>query len=286
MWKILLATDGSEHALEAARFLGMLPLLSGTTVKLVCALDPRIEGMLAVVRREEQDWVDRVIHDTAAPLTREGVVIRAARRVGEPAHEIINAARAAEADLVVVGSRGLSGLEGFLLGSVACNVAKHAGRPVLVGRAPKHDLRQAVLAVDGSEHALRAAEFTGRLPLPDNTETVVVNVVRPYNPYPGLVPDDPVWFRRELKAEQQRRRRVGEECVATARERLEAAGKRAAAVVREGDPATEILKVAEEREADLIVSGARGASLIQGLVVGSVADRLLKAVPCSLLVVH
>jgi nucleotide-binding universal stress UspA family protein len=53
-----------------------------------------------------------------------------------------------------------------------------------------------------------------------------------------------------------------------------------------GDPATEILRVAEERNADLVVAGARGVSLIERLLVGSVADRLLKEAPCSVLIVH
>ena len=41
-----------------------------------------------------------------------------------------------------------------------------------------------------------------------------------------------------------------------------------------GDPATEILALAEERQADLILAGARGASFVEGLLMGSVADRL------------
>jgi nucleotide-binding universal stress UspA family protein len=53
-----------------------------------------------------------------------------------------------------------------------------------------------------------------------------------------------------------------------------------------GDPADEILRLAEEREADLIVAGARGVSFLERLLVGSVADRLLKYADCSVLIVH
>jgi nucleotide-binding universal stress UspA family protein len=56
--------------------------------------------------------------------------------------------------------------------------------------------------------------------------------------------------------------------------------------VREGDPASEIQAAAVEMGADLIVAGARGASLIRGLVVGSVADRLLRSREASVLLVH
>ena len=66
--------------------------------------------------------------------------------------------------------------------------------------------------------------------------------------------------------------------------------------MREGDPAQEILKLGAEPEpvtsakpeveADLIIAGARGVSLLERLTVGSVADRLLKHAPCSVLLVR
>jgi nucleotide-binding universal stress UspA family protein len=56
--------------------------------------------------------------------------------------------------------------------------------------------------------------------------------------------------------------------------------------VRTGNPATEILELAERRRADLIVAGARGVSLLEGLLVGSVAERLLREARCSVLIVH
>src|SRR5205814_5380416 len=54
-------------------------------------------------------------------------------------------------------------------------------------------------------------------------------------------------------------------------------------VVRDGDPAEEILKLAGEQDADLLIAGARGISALERLLVGSVADRLLKHAPCSVL---
>jgi nucleotide-binding universal stress UspA family protein len=284
--KILLATDGSSYALDAAGFIRALPLPPGTVVQVVCVVDPYLETLLAHVRPEEASWADRVIQEALDRVRQPGVEAAGVIRTGDPAHEIINAGRELQADLVVVGSQGLSGIEGFLLGSVARNVAKHAGRPVLVARAPEHHLRLGVLAIDDSEHATRAVEWTAGFPLPAAMEIEVVTVTRPYNPYPGLVPDDIAGFRREVEAERRRRRRAALRQVRKAAERLRAAGKQATEALREGDPANEILKVAAEKEADLIIAGARGASLIEGLLVGSVADRLLKTARCSVLLVH
>jgi nucleotide-binding universal stress UspA family protein len=85
---------------------------------------------------------------------------------------------------------------------------------------------------------------------------------------------------------QEKSVKYGRNLTAAAAEQLAVQGRATQTEVREGDPATEILRLAEECRADLIIAGARGASLIQGLFVGSVADRLLQQARCSLLIVH
>lgn len=221
-----------------------------------------------------------------AALARDGLEISTSMREGDVPTQILQEAEAFEADLLVVGSRGLTGLDRFLLGSVASNVARHAHCPVLVAHAPKHDLRRVVLAMDGSEHAGRAVAFTSGLPLPAETEVLVTHVLRPYRPYHGMVPTEPQQVERLVRQARDRSASAAAKIIGAARERLPSAGKRATPNVLEGDPATGILKLAEQSEADLIVAGARGASAIQRLVVGSVADRLLKSARCSLILVH
>jgi nucleotide-binding universal stress UspA family protein len=238
------------------------------------------------VKAAEHEWGRKVTRQATGALAREGVKVTAEMRTGAPAREIISAAEEIQADLIVVGSQGLSGVSRFLLGSVSNNVARHAGRPVLVGRPAHHHLRHLVLAVDESRHATEAAAFLARLPVPADTEITIVQVVRPFIPYGGMVPTDPSYM---LQLEEQvRAQRVAEaeKRVGAVLEQLRAAGKRASSVVRVGNPAAEILAVAGACQADLIVAGARGASLIKGLVVGSVADHLVKCAPCSVLLVH
>lgn len=156
---------------------------------------------------------------------------------------------------------------------------------MLVARLPRHHLRQAILAVDASDHAAHAVEFARRLPLPGETEFVVTHILSP-----GEALDEQAWedsdLVSELTALKQRRHDVAAGLVGTATARLEADGKRAVVAIREGSPAAEILKLADERKADLIIAGARGASGMRRLLVGSVADRLLKFARCSVLIVH
>lgn len=80
------------------------------------------------------------------------------------------------------------------LGSVARNVAKHARCPVPVARVPEQDLRRVLLALDDSEHAQQALQFCSRLPLPVESEGLVLKIVRPDAPFPGLVPTDRAEF--------------------------------------------------------------------------------------------
>ena len=135
---------------------------------------------------------------------------------------------------------------------------RHAANPALTARnvahAPANGLGHAVVATDGSEHARHAVAFAARLPLPAETELAVVHVARPFHPSPLIAPWHPLSSREAIDYVHERRLERGRHLVEDARARLESAGRPVAAVVREGDPATEILALAEERGADLIGS--------------------------------
>jgi nucleotide-binding universal stress UspA family protein len=294
--QILFATDGSDSAAHARDFLQALPLPAGARIHLLCVIDdpaapaPFGEGamatwqVLAQMRVAAREWAGETLRKDAGTLAAAAEITTEVRD-GDPAREIIAAAGEVGADLVALGATGATGLAGLLLGSVARNVAKHCARPVLLARAPRSGIRRVVLATDGSERAGHAAAFAGRLPLPPAAEITVVHVVRPYQPFAGLFPTD----RQEFDAavlEVRREQRAAAEALVSSAAGLLPEGKRAVTAVREGDPAAEILSLAGEIQADLIIAGARGASLIEGLVVGSVADRLLKEAPCSILIIH
>jgi nucleotide-binding universal stress UspA family protein len=232
----------------------------------------------------EQLWGRSITHGVEARLEREGIQLTCGSPRGVPAVEILSTADAFHADLIVVGSHGRKRLERFLLGSVAENVAKHATCPVLIARTPLHGLREVVLAIDDSPHSKRALRLAGHFPLPTAANLTVCHVVRPYTPPmgPEYLPDI-----SELIADvRQQQQGDAEALVARAAKSLEQWGKTTKAVVRHGDPATEVLELITEQQADLVIVGARGLSAIQALLVGSVADRILKTAPCSVLLVH
>jgi nucleotide-binding universal stress UspA family protein len=271
----------------------MLPLPAGSAIQLVTVVDDRrfvgYEGFWTTVEqvlRHEREQAEKALGKAAATLAREGVTVTTAIRRGLPAREILRAADGFDADLVVVGSKGLSGLEGFLVGSVARAVAKRCERPVLVAREPTNRLREVIVAVDGSDHATHAAQFAARLPLPEDTERTFLHVVRPQMANPEDLYLDPKAHAAGTAEVRQKQGERGAAILEEARRRLADGGARAATELRVGDAATEILRFANERHADLIVAGARGVSLLEGLLTGSVADRLLKDARCSVLIVR
>jgi nucleotide-binding universal stress UspA family protein len=292
--KVLIATDGSQEASVACRLLQLLSLPKGSAIHVISAIyvQPIYPEYHAAWQTMEQlfeyqrEWAHETVRQTAEGLMREGIEVTTSVPTGEPADAILRAAEAFDADLVVVGSRGLTGLEAFLLGSVARSVAKRCQRPVLVARAPRNDLREVVVATDGSEHASHAVQFAARLPLPGLTQIAVVHAVQPHPGFPGVSPRE--HGAHEAAAAEARRKaeEIGAGVIAAAQERFNAAGRSARTELRVGDPAAEILRLTEERSADLIVCGARGVSFIEGLLMGSVADRLLRHAHCSVLIAH
>lgn len=290
--RLLVATDGSPEALSACRFVQLLPLPPGSTIHVVSAVhvQPPYPAhhaswrTMEVLFEYQRQGAQRAVRQAAEMLSREGVTVTTSIPGGEPAPRILQTAEEMHADLVVVGSRGLTGLAGLLLGSVARSVAKGCRRSVLVAREPRNQLQEVLVATDGSEHASRAVELAGTLPLSEGTRITLVHVARPYRPSPGLLPREREAFQAAAEEARVRQEEHATELLNAAKERLAAAGRQAQTEARFGDPAAEILSVAEERQADLILCGPRGVSLIEGLLMGSVADRLVKHAPCSVLI--
>ena len=145
---VLLATDGSQQSLKAARFLGALVNPSVIVrITVVAVIRPLAavpfahelggeqaagdtEAFALSFRREAQAAAERIAAELQGKASRVDTVIRS----GSPADEIIRAADEVEADLIVVGGRGKGTVGAILMGSVAHRVLHHALCPVLVAR--------------------------------------------------------------------------------------------------------------------------------------------------------
>jgi nucleotide-binding universal stress UspA family protein len=155
--RILLAVDGSASSRRAVDHLGGTGYLAGHPVEVITvgpsllARDSSIPTPAPVIAAElagrlaEHDSAQaRVVRErteataasAAEQLMRDGFEARWSISTGDPAHEIIEAAGSLGCDLIVLGSRGLTGLQRVLLGSVARNVLIHTHASVLIVREP------------------------------------------------------------------------------------------------------------------------------------------------------
>ena len=146
--RVVLGWDGSACALRAADLLRTWPIFAGSSVRVVSVADIEIpwwtgfpEGgspepmpiylEAADISRRQHDQLAR---DMTGELKAAGIKAEADRREGDAATEILAAASASDADLIVIGTHGRTGLARLVLGSVARNVLQHATCSVLIVR--------------------------------------------------------------------------------------------------------------------------------------------------------
>ena len=137
-----------------------------------------------------------------------------------------------------------------------------------------------VTGVDGSEGGDHAATRAAAIAKHWNAKLLLVTVVRTPEGWWGIggAPPSPEALSAALVEGQQR-------ILAEVEESLDLEGVDYETVEELGDPVNRLIAVAENREADLIVVGRRGAGLAERMLLGSVADRLCHLSPVPVLVV-
>jgi nucleotide-binding universal stress UspA family protein len=146
--RIVLGWDGSACGRTAAELVATWPIFSRSSVHVVTVADtempwwngfpgpgsPESMQSYADAARDSRRAIDALAADMAGELAAGGLDAVAERREGDAATELIAAAQASRADLIVVGTHGRTGLARLVLGSVARNVLHHASCSVLVVR--------------------------------------------------------------------------------------------------------------------------------------------------------
>jgi nucleotide-binding universal stress UspA family protein len=125
----VVAVDGSEGSLEALRFLSSLELDRDSSLRLLHVMKVRISASHQAERHAE---AERLLEGAARALAGRDVRIERTVTTGNPAAEIVRAARSAGADLVVVGARRQGAVRRLLRGTVSGRVLRQAPCPVLV----------------------------------------------------------------------------------------------------------------------------------------------------------
>jgi nucleotide-binding universal stress UspA family protein len=284
MERILVGMDGSESAADALRWAVEEAARHGATVSALLAwgyleqyhehggptFDPTYgeEDVRAALRA----FVRAAVGDDPAAPVEEDIVCDL------PARALLD--RAKDADLVVVGARGLGGFRGLLVGSVSQHVLHHSPVPVAVIRAaarPDHDGPQrVVVGVDGSDTSQRALEWAVAEAASRAAELEVVHSYTvPYlGGYPYAEPLDPAPFQEAAS------KLLDDALDATDTSALPGAPIRTLSL---GGARPGLLDASQD--ADLVVVGARGVGGFRGMLLGSVSHAVAQHATCPVVVV-
>jgi len=138
MKRILVAVDGSAGASRAAHFAARLAHATGASIELVHVYDAPTAsylGLEALSRNEltqKSAEIGKGSFDAARAIIEDRAETTDHVAIGHPAEEIVYRAKDIDADLIVMGSRGLTPVERILLGSVSKRVLHLADRPVTI----------------------------------------------------------------------------------------------------------------------------------------------------------
>lgn len=296
--RILCAVDGSEHsqwgiqaletlASQEPEQVGLLhiidqPALQAATNKNPVAAKRALAAMEkagTIVLREAARSARLALGQAATgPRTKLQTILLH----GPIAHTIARTARRLKADLILMGSRGLSDIQGFLLGSVSRQVAATAPCPLLVVKQPLESLRRVVFAVDDSRPSRAAARFLRSRILPESAKvTILTSVESPVTDFAARYLSESQLTELKQPVIDRATRLVN-----ALRDEFIKDGFSAFTQVHMDHVIDTIVKYVEASHDQLLVIGSRDLTKSERLYLGSVSESLLRHAPCSVLIVR
>src|SRR5256714_2358173 len=295
---ILFPTDFTQHARAALKYAAAFGRGGGGGLILFSVQPGSVPpNLLTLPERtfDEPDnrWLGQLragVHDLMSDPLLAGLEVEPVIIEGEPAPEIARAVREYDIDLVTVVTHGRKGLSRALWGSTAEEILAEAPCPVLIIRPPQRDfvehrdshteirLNRILLATNFRPSANMAAKVAGELAERTGAELHALYVIGDYMDQVAEVFPETV-----APSIQRLREYVQERMHVFASE----SGMRAITHIRERRPYEEIVRLADERDVDLIVIGTNvHASLFGGTpVLGPDIERVVRNAPCPVLCV-
>lgn len=282
--RILVTLDESVASEAAVPYAEAIAAATGASITLFTVVEREATGLLGTpatagafledVRRQARA---AILEAAAGALGARGVTVEMVITDGDPADEILAAADADPGAMIVMATHGRGGAERWLVGSVADKVMRMSTRPVLLVPAPASGvpaetaaLRRLMVPLDGSVLAEAALPVARELARALHAEVVLVRV-EPWIATAGGVAAYP-----DLG-------RMDEDAVALAETYLEDVRARlmedipTTIFVLRGAPADRLKDFALRRGVDLTVMTTHGRGGLRRLILGSTADRMVRA---------
>lgn len=264
--KLVVATDGSAY--------------SDGSIRVGLAYANRIQaevfGLSVIIHSPEFETFVPNLEELSAQRAQEALVSFYAAagegaptivlKAADPAEGIVEGAKQAGADMIVIGRRGKRGLARSHVGDATVKVIGRADCPVLVvPQVGQLWSKHILLATDGSECSVAAAEAAGNIARQSGLPITVVSVV--------------------TSSHSDSRRQAAQEAVDAKVARFSEMGLQVDGKVLEGQPDEAIVRAVGEVGADLVVMGSHGRTGLKKILMGSVSERVIGQVACPVLVV-
>ncbi|MDH4083592.1 MAG: universal stress protein [Nitrospira sp.] len=294
--RLLLATDGSQGSAVAEDYAFALAQSWGASLSVMNVLEcpPGLDPENPVNQLYLTELMKQATSELVALKARavdRGISVHTRIATGIPSEEVLSVATGEDPDLIVVGTRGKTGLAHVLLGSTAERIIRGAPCPVLAARAERQGrepveksrrdpagLERILVPVDFSDCSLDALEYAALVAQRSKASLKLLHVLEPIS-Y-GLDFTLPHRAKREsIKAGHTKR-------LSDLVSRLATAGVPSELLIMGGLPTDSILDAARTQPADLIVMGTHGRRGLSHALFGSIAESVLRKSSCPVLMVR
>ena len=264
---ILLATDCSEYSEGAVReAINMAKSCdSRLYVMSVAEINPEFMALAPLAIEEIEKTIRGYLEKIMGKAAQENVECEIIIREGEGPHSfIIEEAAKKQADLIVMGRRGRTGLSRVIMGSETARVIGHTSCKVLVvPRCSSIKWKSIIIATDGSKYSEAAARESIKMAkkctgLPGQASTCSLLAL-------AVIP--------EYATEEETKTVTN--AVREIKQNAEKENLKAETSIQKGKPSEIIVKFAKEKNADIIVMGSHGRTGLQRLLMGSVTASVI-----------
>lgn len=294
--RILVATDFSEDSASALQLAVWVAQQSSAELVLTHVLDDLRRATMGMSYRAKQDLLagdghvyekeiryasDQKLQGLVQSLKEPQLAISRETLLGEAFVEITHAVQQEGVDLVMLGTRGITGWKQFFVGSTARRLIRNSPSAVWVVKKEHATTPKVILAPTDFSDVSRKAVLAGLwLAEKANAELHLVHVIDSKD-----VPDDLLDHIPPGSSVRQEINKEAEERLDEFLQSLKTDVTRIVSHLTWGHPWQEISRIAMKHQADLITLGTVGRSGVKGIVLGNTAERVLDTCDCSILTV-
>ncbi len=275
MEKLLVATDGSVFSKSAVReAVNLAKICSGKLyVVSVVKTNLEYESIVPQIVEKEEEKMRQHLGSVKDRASKEGLDCEIiSHRSEEPYQDIVDEAEKNQADMIIMGTHGRTGLKRLMMGSVTAKVIGHATCNVLVVPLDaKIKCGNILIATDGSKYSEAAASEAIGIAKRCAGSLIAISVV--YADKEIVLPEDD----EEMISARDNVKKIVDIA--------EKEGIKTEGLTVQGNPYEGIVEIAKQKHADLIVVGSHGRTGLERLLMGSVTERVIGHSESAVLVV-